>query len=882
VPRDQASAVFNSASSTTAPITWSGANPLPGTKVLVVVAANTSTAPTSVTDNGAVQTTFTLDQSNTASAHGVWIYRGDNISLPASGSYVVTATWAAAHELSGLGQSYTGLAAGGPGTAVNNSSGSGTAVTTGACTPLAAGSLFFAAQQNNFNGSATDTLTGAGFVLVGNYLNGTNGQVLSVADQFEAGSAAETCTWTISSATWNSAIVAYQSVGAPAQPQALTAFLRAGPVVPQQIISPPPPPGPRPGQLQATTLLALRVPVSPQFSQVRPAPPPGPAPQQSLTFIQQGLATPAAPGPPPAAPRIAGQPPSSRSLLLIGLAAVPQPATPVVAAPVITYTAGQPAVSTSLLLLGLPAVLQSPPLPVAGPPVTYTAGQPQAALNLIQQGLAVTTAPASVPAPPPAPPGPQQSAAFVQQGRATPGHFSQAPPVVPPVVALPGQQQAVTLVWQGLPATASSPPAGQPPAPPVQPQQAVILLLAGLPVPGNWFQAPPAVLPPAPASSPPQGTGLLQIGLPQQQGYAQVPPPAPQAPAPLPAPGQSLLLVQRGMPVPGNYGQAAPVAPPVIPMPGQPQGTALLFLGLPQSPQSPQVPGPPLPGVQPQAALTFLIEGLPQATAAAAVPPLPPAPGPAPQSLLLVQQGRAVPGHFGQAAAVAPPVVPMPGQQQSLLFVLAGRATPGNWFQSLPPPPPPPPLPAPQQAVSLLRYGRATPGHFSSVPPPAPPLDENLLGGTVTLPLWGGTVTLPPWGGTVTQSLWGGTVTPPPWGGTVTGGVVGVQSDLLVIVADDELIGFQVTYQGAPLNLTGYTLTLYLKANRYQANSAAVATYTIGSGLTITNAANGQFTLDIPKAQLPIPAAQWYRCDVIDGSGNVTTALFGNVTVQAV
>ena len=157
-------------------------------------------------------------------------------------------------------------------------------------------------------------------------------------------------------------------------------------------------------------------------------------------------------------------------------------------------------------------------------------------------------------------------------------------------------------------------------------------------------------------------------------------------------------------------------------------------------------------------------------------------------------------------------------------------------------------------------------------------IDASLLGGTVTQIPWGGTATPALWGGTVTSAQWGGTVTAAAWAGTITGGPVVVQIDQTAVVNNDSVYAVQVTYNGSPLNLTGYTLKAYLKASRLTPDSEAVL-FQSGSGITITSAALGELNLDIPHADLPSPTFQWYRIDVIDSSGNITTAIYGNLSV---
>ena len=204
--RDKTSNLGTSTSATMA-ITWP-TNPVVGSKVLVWVAQN-GTAPPTLADNGIVPATWVLDQANNPSL-GIFIFRADNITMPASGSFTVTVTRGGGTDLAGGGRSYLGLAAGGP-VAANNGAGTGTAVSTGAVTPTTAGCVFFGAFQDaSALNPETITLTGSGFTTVLTNTNGSSYQASSSADKIASGTGAQTCTWTLGdSVAWNAAMVAY-------------------------------------------------------------------------------------------------------------------------------------------------------------------------------------------------------------------------------------------------------------------------------------------------------------------------------------------------------------------------------------------------------------------------------------------------------------------------------------------------------------------------------------------------------------------------------------------------------------------------------------------------------------------------------------------------
>jgi hypothetical protein len=106
--------------------------------------------------------------------------------------------------------------------------------------------------------------------------------------------------------------------------------------------------------------------------------------------------------------------------------------------------------------------------------------------------------------------------------------------------------------------------------------------------------------------------------------------------------------------------------------------------------------------------------------------------------------------------------------------------------------------------------------------------------------------------------------------------------DLSGIAGNDLEFEFSLTYAGIPLNLSGYTLTAYLKASA-TAPDALASVFTSGSGLTVTSAPDGQFTWAIPRADAAIaaPGALWYRVDVTDSSSDVVTAMYGALNLTA-
>jgi hypothetical protein len=87
--------------------------------------------------------------------------------------------------------------------------------------------------------------------------------------------------------------------------------------------------------------------------------------------------------------------------------------------------------------------------------------------------------------------------------------------------------------------------------------------------------------------------------------------------------------------------------------------------------------------------------------------------------------------------------------------------------------------------------------------------------------------------------------------------------DLSGVAGFDQQFPLALTYAGLPLDLSGYTLTLILKAAAVTPDALGTV-YGEGTGLTVTDASGGEFTWDVPAADTAIsaPGALWYRVDV--------------------
>lgn len=104
---------------------------------------------------------------------------------------------------------------------------------------------------------------------------------------------------------------------------------------------------------------------------------------------------------------------------------------------------------------------------------------------------------------------------------------------------------------------------------------------------------------------------------------------------------------------------------------------------------------------------------------------------------------------------------------------------------------------------------------------------------------------------------------------------------LLALTNNDATYKLNVMLNQKPLNLAGYTIKAYLKATAATPDASAI-TYTVGSGITVTNSVLGQLTLTIPHTNLTTPGVQWWRLDLTDGSGLVSSVFYGPLTIKSV
>jgi lysyl oxidase len=207
LPTKGQSALAQVGSGTTATATFS-TNPSAGNTILVFV--QTGGTITSVVDNGSTPTAFIRDAFTTA-GKGAYIYRANNITLPASGSYGVTAAITTAGTIQVFAIEFAGLASGPP-IATNTGSGTGAAVSTN---PVTSGgdAVFFGGFSDN-SGQNPQSITfnsaGAGFTQDFVNTNGSSYWPAAAASATVTGGATQSISWTTgSSSAWGAAIAVY-------------------------------------------------------------------------------------------------------------------------------------------------------------------------------------------------------------------------------------------------------------------------------------------------------------------------------------------------------------------------------------------------------------------------------------------------------------------------------------------------------------------------------------------------------------------------------------------------------------------------------------------------------------------------------------------------
>ena len=105
-----------------------------------------------------------------------------------------------------------------------------------------------------------------------------------------------------------------------------------------------------------------------------------------------------------------------------------------------------------------------------------------------------------------------------------------------------------------------------------------------------------------------------------------------------------------------------------------------------------------------------------------------------------------------------------------------------------------------------------------------------------------------------------------------------IPQDFEMVSGDDKTVRFTVTDQdGVAQDLTGASATW---AFSRRARRAAIATKTVGSGITISDAANGIVDVTVARADTETIEGDFYHeLEIVDGGGTKSTAAYGTMTV---
>lgn len=196
VALDQVATTLAGATPGTLTLSWATL-PTAGSSAFVQVALAGAGTITSVTDNGTSPVTFTRDVIDTPNGV-VSLYRGNNITLPSSGSYHVTivTTGGGAVDYHAGGATFTGLAGGSPTSTINTSNATSLSVTSGNLTPAHSGDLLLGSFADD-GGTQTITLTTSGAASVFSQPNGNTAFAGAMAYHVTTTTSAQGTAWTL-------------------------------------------------------------------------------------------------------------------------------------------------------------------------------------------------------------------------------------------------------------------------------------------------------------------------------------------------------------------------------------------------------------------------------------------------------------------------------------------------------------------------------------------------------------------------------------------------------------------------------------------------------------------------------------------------------------
>lgn len=105
--------------------------------------------------------------------------------------------------------------------------------------------------------------------------------------------------------------------------------------------------------------------------------------------------------------------------------------------------------------------------------------------------------------------------------------------------------------------------------------------------------------------------------------------------------------------------------------------------------------------------------------------------------------------------------------------------------------------------------------------------------------------------------------------------------NLVALQNNDSTFNLTLTQSNKPLNLTGLTINLYVKATETTPDASATV-YTVGEGITVTTSLAGGISWVLPHTAATIAGQSWWRVDVTDIHGNNGTCIYGDLYIVAV
>jgi hypothetical protein len=136
-------------------------------------------------------------------------------------------------------------------------------------------------------------------------------------------------------------------------------------------------------------------------------------------------------------------------------------------------------------------------------------------------------------------------------------------------------------------------------------------------------------------------------------------------------------------------------------------------------------------------------------------------------------------------------------------------------------------------------------------------------------------------GGSISGAIVSGTLGMVNYGGSATGWTM-QNINLNFAEFNDITLTGTITNNGSALNLTGYTVNMYLKPTAGVVDTdGRVIKLSSGGGspaITITSPTSGAISVFIANADLQDETHTFYRIDAVDASSHINTAMYGNIT----